>query len=321
MIVYAIQVASWLVAGWLLVTGIFKGDGVLQAATWLAAIGGGLLMDTIGPWIPADQRTVIVRAAVTVLGCASAGVVLSWRADTAGRTVVSLLGVVLIGVDLLRFDFGEYRSMMVLAVVVLAVVAVTAAAHLPIDRHVLTREDKQAAAAVHTLWITASTWAVLLSCGVVALCLQSTPAWGRVLLEVGCVAAGITVVAVSWTIFQMWRCPGFAAAYAVPASKVQIDVRMAMVAGGLVLSLAAAVGAIALSLDLGPDIEFPTLGAVGAWVVVGTYRLLRIIRREAIQQRRAALSGPVSKAVRNMAAETPVYRLLPGMTKRKNKRD
>jgi hypothetical protein len=53
-------------------------------------------------------------------------------------------------------------------------------------------------------------------------------------------------------------------------------------------------------------------------VVIGTFRVMRIIRREAIRQRRTAMTGPASTAVRNLAMDDPVYRLLPGMFRKRD---
>lgn len=318
MILDPLQIGTWLLAGWLLIGILHRGDAVLPAAGCLAAAAGALLWQSFSPWMPSDQQSAIVKAAVTVLAFSSFAVMMSRRSPDLPRALIASFGAVAIGGVVLRSDLGEYRSMMVLAAIVLAAIAVAVLLHIPLARRVLARESREAAASVHTLWTTATTWVVLLSCGSVALWLQPLPLWGRVLLQVGCTAAGIALVAVATTIALMCRHPGFAAAYSVAMSKTLIDVRMAMLTGVVLLSPAAALPGVALSLGAGPDVVRLVLGGASAWVVVGTWRVLRLIRREALRRRRTTMTGPASTAVRDLASDDPVYRLLPGMRKKRD---
>ncbi|MBB5801343.1 hypothetical protein F4560_001111 [Saccharothrix ecbatanensis] len=318
MIVNAIEYVTLLVAAWILINAAFRGDAIVPAAGCLAVTAGGLLWETFDPWMPPELRTVILRSAVTVLGFAATAVMMSRRSDDDVRAIVALFGSAAVAGVVLRYDLGEFRSMMILAAIVLAVVAAAVGLHIPLARHVLERETKEAAASVHTLWTTGTTWAVLLSCGLVALWLQPMPRWGELLLEVGCTAAGIALLTVSQTIVLMWRHPGFAAAYSVEMSKTILDVRGAMLGGVVLLPPVVALPGIALSLGGNSQAVSSMMWMAGTWVVVGTFRVMRIIRREAIRQRRTAMTGPASTAVRNLAMDDPVYRLLPGMFRKRD---
>jgi hypothetical protein len=185
--------------------------------------------------------------------------------------------------------------------------------HIMLARHVLDREEKETAAGVHSLWATGMTWALLLTCGLVALRLEPVPRWAELLLTVVCAAAGIAVLTISQTIALMWRHPGFAAAYAVAMSQTRIDVRGAMLGGVVLLPPVVVLPGVAQALGGSPEVVGTVTWMTVSWVAIGTVRGLRIIRREAVRQRRSAMAGPASVGVRNLAMDDPVYRLLPGM--------
>nr|WTB32608.1 hypothetical protein OG781_26830 [Streptomyces sp. NBC_00830] len=317
MSVDVIQAGTGTVMAWLFYDALFRGDAVRSAALWLALVTGGLLWDSFDPWIPPDLRTALLKSAVAVLGSASAAIMMSMRSRDGLRSTVALLGAAGITCVVLRYDVAAYRSTMMLAATVLAVVAVGVVVHIPLVRHVLLREEPQAATSVHRLWTTGMTWAVLLACGLVTLWLETMPRWVAPLLATASTAAGIAMLTIGQTITLMWRHPGFAAAYAVPMSQTRIEVRGAMAGGVLLLSPVASLPGVGQALDSNPEWVSAMTWMSATFIVVGTGRVLRIIRREALRQRRNAMAGPASAAVRNLALDDPVYRLLPGTSDRR----
>ncbi|AVT29394.1 hypothetical protein C6361_07700 [Plantactinospora sp. BC1] len=309
----AIQTGTLVLVAWLLIAALFRGDAVVQAGLSVALATGGLLWESVSPWMPPDLRPALLNSAVTLVGSATVAIMISMRSDDRWRAWVALLGAAAVTGALLRYDVGEHRSSLIMAAAVLAVVAAGVAVHIPLVRYVLHREEAQAARSVHALWTTAMMWTLLLAVGVVALWQQTMPGWAMVLLVTASTAAGIAASTIGYTIGLMWRHPGFAGAYAVPMSQTRIDVRGALLGGVLLLSPSVALPGIARALGGDPEWVSVLSWMSGAVVVAGVSNVMRAIRREALRQRRNALAGPGSAAVRDRALEEPVYRLLPGL--------
>ncbi|MBT3152641.1 hypothetical protein HTV45_17470 [Streptomyces sp. CHD11] len=312
-----IQAGTAVVAVWLFLPVLSRGDAVKPAALCLALVTGGLLWESSDPWMPADLQPVLLKSAVALLGFATAVIVMSMRSGDGSRSGVALIGAAGITGVVLRYDLGEYRSMVILSATVLMVVAAGAGGHILLVRHVLRREEPQAAASVHTLWVTGMTWAVLLSCGLTAWRFETMPRWATLLVATASAAAGIAMLTVGQTVVLMWRHPGFAAAYAVPMSQARIDVRGAMAGGVLLLSPAVPLPGMVRALGGGPDYVGAVTWMSTAFVVIGVWRVMRVIRGEALRQRRNAMAGPAAAGVRELALDDPVYRLLPGVSGRR----
>lgn len=313
-----IQAGTGVVATWLMVAAVFRGDAVKPAAVCLALVTGGLLWDSFDPWIPSDLRSALLKSAVTLLAFAATVIMMSVRSRDGLRATVALLGSAGITAVVLRIDLGSYRSMMILATTVLAVVAAGVGVHILLVRNVLLREETQAATSVHRLWLSGMTWAVLADGGIVTLLTETMPRWAALLLATAATASGIAVLTIGWTIALMWRHPGFAAAYAVPMSRTRIDVRGAMAGGVLLLPPVVPLPGIVRALGGTSEMADAMTYMSTTFVVIGTGRVLRIIRQEALRQRRNAMAGPASEGVRNLASDDPVYRLLPGMSDRRD---
>ncbi|GAB3976808.1 hypothetical protein V1634_27405 [Plantactinospora veratri] len=309
----AIQTGTLVLVAWLLVGALFRGDAVVQAALSLALVTGGLLWESVSPWMPPDLRPALLNSAVTLVGSAVVAIMISVRSDDRWRAWVALLGAAAVTGAVLRYDVGEHQSSLIMTATVLAVVAAGVAVHIPLVRHVLRREEPQAARSVHGLWTTGMMWAVLLAVGVVALWRQTMPGWAVSLLATGSTAAGIAALTIGHTIALMWRHPGFAGAYAVPMSQTRIDVRAVLLGGVLLFSPIVALPGLVRALGGGPEWADALSWTGGAVVLGGVSNVMRVIRREALRQHRNALADRGSAAVRDRALEEPVYRLLPGL--------
>ncbi|MFY1691867.1 hypothetical protein [Plantactinospora sp. WMMB782] len=314
----AIQAGTLVVVAWLLTNALLRGDAVRPAALSLAVVTGGLVWESVDPWIPPELRPGLLDSAVTVVGSASVAIMISARGDDRWRAGAALLGALGVTGALLRYDVGRHESSLVMAATVLAVLAAVVGLHIPLTRHVLTREEPQAAQAVHRLWSTGLMWSVLTAVGVVALWRQAMPGWATLLVATASTGAGIAALAIGCTVGLMWRHPGFAAAYAVPMSQTRIDVRAAMLGGVLLLSPSVALAGIVQAMGGSPEWVGTVSWMSGAVVAGGTWNVLRTIRREALRQRRNAMAGRASAAVRDRASEEPVYRLLPGLGGRRD---
>lgn len=310
-----IEFASAVTAAWLFWAGVVRGDAAQQAGLVLTLVTGGLVWESYDPWMAADTRPALLRAAATVIGFATVAMVTSLRSDDRWRAPVALVGAAEVTVAVLRYDLGQYRSMTILSAAVLAVVAVGVGVHIPLMRHAVRRETREAAAAVHSLWLAGMVWAVLTTMWTVARRVQPMPRWAEVLVEAGSTAGALAVLLIGLTLWLMWRHRGFADGYATQMSQTLIEVRGAMVGAFLLVLVGTALSGLARAVS-DPRWTAPIVWFTAGYLALVGSNAARIIRREAVRQRRSSMTAPASAAVRDLASDDPVYRLLPGVTEK-----
>ncbi|MDQ7908743.1 hypothetical protein RB614_29850 [Phytohabitans sp. ZYX-F-186] len=313
-----IETGTFVVAAWLFWGAMFRGDAVQPAGLVLALVTGGLLWESYDPWMPPDMRPALLKSAATVVAFATIATVTSVRSADRLRAAVAFAGAAGVTGVVLRSDVGQYRPMMIQCAMVLAVVAAGVGAHIPLVRHVLRREEREVAAAVHRLWLTGMVWAVLVTVGLGALWLQPMPSWAAGLVATATAALANTVVTIGQTIALMWRHRGFAAAYATEMSQTRIGVRSAMVGSFLLVFMGAAVPWIAHAAGGNPEWVTAMTWFAAGYVALVMSNAMRLVRREALRQRRNTMTAPASAAVRNLALDDPVYRLLPGVAEKRD---